>query len=349
VSFTPGLPVEIGSIERALGHLWEESGESKTRASLINLALYSEEEGSLERNNSIIHGIAREHAMRSLLIQADPTRLGSSAEAWINMNCYLRGAQGGEVCSEQISFLLGGEAARSLQSVVFSHLDSDLPLILWWQADFSHPIDGKLWRWVDRLLFDSQQWKYPKEQLELIGKIAAITESRTILCDLNWTRTFHIRQAVAGMFDSTATLPELQALQSLQITHAPEYRTTALLLLGWLADRLGWQLTLGGENPQFQNSRGGLLSVSLLVSSGTSIGSMTLSSSTATFEVLRATDSNFYITTAEGSSFTTTRRILRAPSEKTCELLLGELARRGSHALYQRAVQAVKPLWEEIV
>ena len=39
MSFTPGIPVPIGAIEKTLGHLWDESGESKTRASLINLAL----------------------------------------------------------------------------------------------------------------------------------------------------------------------------------------------------------------------------------------------------------------------------------------------------------------------
>ncbi len=33
-----GLPVEIGRIDQELGKLWEESGDTKTRASLINLA-----------------------------------------------------------------------------------------------------------------------------------------------------------------------------------------------------------------------------------------------------------------------------------------------------------------------
>ena len=346
MSFIPGIPVPIGGIEKALGRLWEESGESKTRASLINLALYSEEEGSLERNSSVIQSIAREHAMRALLIQADPSLAGSSAEAWISMNCYLRGAKGGEVCSEQVSLLLGGEAARSLQSVVFSHLDSDLPLILWWQSDFHPPIDGKLWRWVDRLLFDSRDWNNPREQFRLVGKIAALTDIRTILCDLNWTRSLHLRQALAGIFDSATTLPELQSLQSLGIEYAPGHRSTALLLTGWLADRLDWQLTKPGENPEFRDALGNHVVVSLRESKGASIGRLLLTSPSATFEVIREEDSDLYVTTACGKSFATATRMVRAPREEITELLLLELSRSSKHALYGNAVKAVQALWE---
>ena len=346
MSFIPGIPVPIGAIEKTLGHLWEESGESKTRASLLNLALYSEKEGSLERNSSVIQGIAGEHAMRALIIQADPASAESSAEAWISMNCYLRGSKGREVCSEQVCFLLGGEAARSLQSVVFSHLDSDLPLILWWQADFRPPINGKLWRWVDRLLFDSSDWSIPKEQFGLVGKIADLAEIRTILCDLNWTRSLHLRQALAGIFDSPATLPELQSLHEVSVEFAPGHRVTALLLIGWLADRLAWNLAAAEANPVFQDSRGKQVSVILRESKGASISRLLLISPTATFEVVREVNSDLYVTTARGESFVSATRMVRAPREDICELLLIELSRSTKHALYGRAVKLIQDLWE---
>ena len=346
MSFTPGLPVPIGGIEKELGRLWEESGESKTRASLINLAIYSEVEGSLQSNSAIIHGIAGEHAMRAILIHADPSATESSAEAWISMNCYLRGAKGGEVCSEQISFQLAGEAARSLQSVVFSHLDSDLPLVLWWQADFHPPIDGKIWRWVDRLLFDSRHWQAPKEQFALVSKISAITEARTVLCDLNWTRTFSVRQAVSGIFDSSASLPELQTLRSVHLEHAPEYRSTALLLLGWLADRLGWELTGSGVNPTFQDAKGHQIATSLHATEGASINRVQLKSETAIFEVLREAGSDLFVTSTEGAGLARTSRMVRAPREGEAELLLAELTREGQHALYRKSIKAVASLWD---
>ena len=346
MSFLPGIAVPIGGIERELGRLWEESGDAKTRASLINLAIYNEKEGSLERNSAIIQGIAGEHAMRAILIQADPKAEGSSADAWITMHCYPRGSKGGAVCSEQIAFQLAGEAARSLQSVVFSHLDSDLPLALWWQADFRAPIDGKLWRWVDRLLFDSRHWKKPSEQFDLIGKIAGLSEARTILCDLNWARSLPVRQALAGIFDTPGTLPELSRLRSLAITHAPGCRTTALLLVGWLADRLGWTLTGASKNPLFREPSGGTVAVTLTETEGSSISRMELSSEKATFSLVREADSDLYVTTAKGESLAATTRMVRAPREETREILLAELARGGRHPLYTRAAEAVRALWD---
>lgn len=346
MSFVPGIAVPIGSIEKELGRLWEESGDNKTRASLINLAIYNEKPGSLERNTEIIRGIAGEHAMRAILIEANPSAEGSSANAWITMHCYLRGSKGGSVCSEQISFELAGTAARSLQSVVFSHLDSDLPLCLWWQADFRPPIDGKLWRWVDRLLFDSRHWKNPKEQFSLIARIAGLAEARTVLCDLNWARSLPVRQALASIFDAPGTLPELSRIGSLEIDHAPGSRTTALLLVGWLADRLEWNLSAPSTEPTFLDARGKTIKVFLSETAGASISRMNLSSEKATFSLVREAESDLYVTTARGADLATTNRMVRAPREETREILLAELSRGGRHPLYTKAVKAVEALWE---
>ncbi len=343
MSFVPGIAVPIGGIEKELGRLWEESGDDKTRASLINLAVYNEKAGSLQTNSSIVQGIAGEHAMRAILIEADPAAEGSSADAWINMHCYPRGANGGAVCSEQISFRLGGLAARSLQSVVFSHLDSDLPLALWWQADFRPPVDGKLWRWVDRLLFDSRYWKDPSGQFAIVSEIAGLPEARTVLCDLNWARCLPVRQALAGLFDAPTTLPEIRRIRSLEITHAPGFRATALLLAGWLADRLGWKLEKSGNS--FLDPSGATVTLALRESEGASIARLHVVSEGASFEVRRDPDSEQYVTSASGTAIPSSGRMVRAPREETKEILLAELARGGRHPLYAKAVKAIGSLW----
>ena len=46
-SFDPGVPVQIGKIEKELVRLWESSGDTKTRASLINFIVYTEDTSSL--------------------------------------------------------------------------------------------------------------------------------------------------------------------------------------------------------------------------------------------------------------------------------------------------------------
>ena len=344
MSIPAGIPVPIGGIERELGRLWEESGENKTRASLINLAVYSETSGAIGANTDIIREIAGEHAMRAILVEADPLADGSSAEAWISMHCYPRGAKGGSVCSEQVSFRLSGEAARSLQSVVFSHLDSDLPLALWWQAPFRAPVDGKLWRWVDRLIFDSRHWENPADQFALVSGIASLAEARTVLCDLNWARSLPVRQALAGIFDAPACLAELGSIRSLRITHAPGHETTALLLAGWLADRLGWAPTPGDREYPFLDSAGNGISLQLQEAEGSSISHLLLTSGNCSFDLRREPGTDHYVTSACGAELPPTGRMVRAPREETREILLAELARGGRHPLYTRAVKAVEHL-----
>jgi glucose-6-phosphate dehydrogenase assembly protein OpcA len=199
---------------------------------------------------------------------------------------------------------------------------------------------------VDRLIFDSQIWNHPKEQFEVICQIASITDDRTILCDLNWTRGFHVRETLACLFDSPANLRELEFMETLRIAHGPHYRTTALLLLGWLSDRLGWRLVLAGKNPQFQNNRGGLISVSLEESEGASMSRIRLVSPRATFEIARESNPDLYVTSARGEAIGSATCKIRAPREGTSELLFAELARSSSHSLYSRAVKAVEALWD---
>ena len=236
----PGFPVEIGRIDKELGKLWEETGDTKTRASLINLAIYTENAGSLAENTDLISKIASQYACRALLIFANASAAQSEARAWINAHCHLAGKGERQICSEQITFQLDGDMVAALPNIVFSHLDSDLPLYFWWQEDFREPLDKKLWGWVDRLIYDSAKWKAPAEQFGLVRKIRTLTEVRTILCDLNWTRLVGARFALAQLFDHSCALARVGKIESVAISSASH--TTGLLLLGWLAAQLGWKL-----------------------------------------------------------------------------------------------------------
>src|ERR1700704_4079439 len=158
-NYSLGLAVEISKIDRELKKLWAESASAMTRASLINLAVYSEASGSLERNTQLIARIAQNHACRAIVIGADPSAKENRVEAWISAHCHVSRAGSKQICSEQISFLLEGPCTSLLPNIVFSHLDSDLPFYLWWQSDLHDPMDPQLWAWVDRFLYDSQNWK----------------------------------------------------------------------------------------------------------------------------------------------------------------------------------------------
>ena len=167
-TYSLGASVELGKIDRELKKLWEQGEGAMTRASLVNLAVYSEQPGSLEKNTQLIAKITENHACRAIVIGADCKAKENRVEAWISAHCHVSRAGSKQVCSEQISFLLQGPCTTLLPSIVFSHLDSDLPFYLWWQEEFSEPMDPQLWAWVDRVIYDSQGWKDFRAQLHLV-------------------------------------------------------------------------------------------------------------------------------------------------------------------------------------
>ena len=95
--------------------------------------------------------------------------------------------------------------------------------------------------WIDRLIVDSLAGAIRRRNLPGSKSSLAETKARLALRDLNWTRSLALRQAISKIFDSPEKLPHLAPSAGL-ITHAPENRSTALLLAGWLAGQLGWKL-----------------------------------------------------------------------------------------------------------
>src|SRR5688572_25838842 len=127
-----GQEVPLGRVDKALKELWG-ADNARTKASLMNFAIYSEDPSSLEKNTALLAEITQEHACRGLLILALPGKGTSKARAWITAHCQLHEGHK-SVCSEQISFVLEGGNLDQVRNIVFAHLDSDLPLVCWWQG-----------------------------------------------------------------------------------------------------------------------------------------------------------------------------------------------------------------------
>jgi glucose-6-phosphate dehydrogenase assembly protein OpcA len=338
----PGLPVEIGKIDKELGKLWEETGDTKTRASLINLAIYTESAESVAANTNLISEIASQHACRALLIFANPNAPQDGAKAWISAHCHLAGKGERQICSEQITFELDGDMVTALPNIVFSHLDSDLPLYFWWQGNFREPLDKKLWGWVDRLIYDSADWDAPAEQFILAQKIRTLTEIRTILCDLNWTRLVGARFALAQLFDHSCALARVNKVERVSISCAK--RTTGLLLLGWIAAQLGWRLESPTGGRRFLSPAGASVDFEIQVVDGPPIGRCTFECTDSTLEIARQPDSEYFHARIDCEGISDTMILVPAGKGETSDILLIELSRGGQHPLYRKALAVVEPL-----
>src|SRR4051794_40335405 len=199
-TYSPGIPVEVRAIDRELKKLWQQN-EGATRASLVNLAVYSERPGSLEENTKLVSELTENLACRAIVITADLKSNEDRLEAWIGAHCHVSRAGSKQICSEQISFHAQGQSTQLVSNIVFAHLDSDLPLYLWRQGEFRDPLNPQVWNWVDRLIYDSREWRDVPKQLGLLENAQRQSRQRVILCDLNWTRIFRIRLALAQFFD----------------------------------------------------------------------------------------------------------------------------------------------------
>lgn len=334
-----GLPVEIGKIDRELKRLWAEGGGAKTRASLINLAVYSEAPGSLPVNTRLISEITEDHACRAIVIGADPGSKQNRVEAWLNVHCHVSRAGSKQVCSEQLSFLLEGPSARLLPNIVFSQLDSDLPLVLWWQGEFSDPMDPQLWAWVDRVVYDSQAWGDFRTQMGRVETAQAEAKQRIVFCDLNWTRLIQIRLALAQFFDHPATHAHFEKIDRVETDFAPGFRSTALLLAGWLAAQLRWEDGKREDNTTlgFRGPSGKEIKISLNEKAGEPIGRCAIHCGRAEFKVSH-TEGADLLDVAAGE------RKCRMPAghNEMVRLMSEELMRGGPHRVYLRAMNCVR-------
>jgi glucose-6-phosphate dehydrogenase assembly protein OpcA len=343
---SPGLPVEIDKIDTELKKLWQQGEGVMTRASLINLAIYSEAPGSLEENTRLIANVSEDHACRAIVIEAKCAAEKDNVSAWINAHCHLKAAGGQQICSEQLSFLLEGPCTRLLPSIVFSHLDSDLPFYLWWQGELHDPMDPQLWEWVDRLIYDSQSWNDFATQLRLVETAQAETRQRVVLCDLNWTRLDKVRLAMAQFFDHPASHHHFAKIQNLSIDYAPGFKSTALLLLGWLGAQLKWKVNEPAHNGSCRlvDSSNRKIDIELRQREGGPIGEITLNSSAIQFRVASAQCGDLLEVSRHGENEAAVPQMMPAQSNDPADLVSQELTRGAPHRVYLRALNCVRDL-----
>jgi glucose-6-phosphate dehydrogenase assembly protein OpcA len=243
-----GEEVALPRIEKGLRGLFEGADEEGgiARASLMNLALYNENPDELGSDAAALAELTSETACRTLLIHADPRAVAKGARARIQAHCQIDRQGRKTVCTEQISFFLGGVAPGLLRNVVLANLDSDLPLAFWWRGELSESFEERLYSRIDRFLFDGEAWQSPRDPL--LRLLEAQRTAPFVMHDLAFTRLNSIRQAVAKAFERPALARGLVSLSEVSIRHAKGRRLSGLYLAAWLAARLGVEFDAVGSS-----------------------------------------------------------------------------------------------------
>ncbi len=334
-----GKEVAIGSVDKELRLLWEQD-KASTNASLINLAVYSEEDGAILKNSELVQEITREHACRAILIGIDRDDPEASIRAWITAHCHLSHGRK-SVCCEQIAFQLTGRATGRLRNTVFAHLNSDLPLVFWWQGELSSIFSERLYSLIDRFVFDSSQWSEPAESFKCIEK--ALQDAGELMpMDMEWTRSYPVRLAVAGLYDDPLAKKALEHTSSIRITVHPGHRMAGLQLLAWVIQRTGWKpsMDLGlntANNDQyyFETHEGSdVMAVVETDPSAAPVAGLEILSPHCKVSVTHEADSPYLHQLLEVGCHRI-ERSTPAASDDSAELFMDHLSRGGKNSLYR--------------
>jgi glucose-6-phosphate dehydrogenase assembly protein OpcA len=336
-----GTPVEVGAISRELKKLWL-ADQTRTRATLFNFAIVCEGEAAMQESTELLAHFVGSHAFRAILIGIDPSPGETSVQAWINAHCYLPKAGAKHVCSEQVSLFIKGEVRAALPNLLFQQLDYDLPLTLWWRGDRLDHLHPEVWRWVDRLIYDSQCWSDPKQNIAVLRE--QVESQRTVLCDLAWTRTLRLRQSLAQMFDTPEHASALRHLEHVSISYAPGARASACLLLGWLAAQLNWVRQSSRGNAISFRDANVSITCELKEEPGIGVSRLELKASDLTVAALRKPETTFLHLEVREPDGRIIQHLMPADCAKLAALLDDELASGGLHRVYGKALAVAEDL-----
>ncbi len=337
---SPGQEVEVPAIASALRELWG-TDAARTKAALTNFAIYSEDPGSLEANTALMSEVTAEHACRAILIAARPDEGETTVRTWVTAHCQLSGTGGKQVCSEQISFLLTGRIRNLLRNIVFSSLESDLPLVFFWQGSLTRRFEPHLFRRIDRLVVDSASWSDPVADFDAIREAVRDTNSHFVILDLGWMCIFPFRQALAGAFDEACARAQLASLDTLSITHAPGRHLTALYLVSWIAYKTGWFFQ---SETELVRPDGSIVKVALTESaSQTPLSRLRFTGPGSDIDITRDPAASFLHTRLTVPGLENTQ-VTPACPDSGARLLIERLSRGGNNALYFKLWKPVRRL-----
>jgi glucose-6-phosphate dehydrogenase assembly protein OpcA len=253
-----GRADSIAGVDAALARIWAEltrqgmderetTGRSGTlaRTRVLTLVVVASRPETAERAMDAIFKLAGRHPSRSVVLGFGDPDGPPHLDARVQAHCHPFGGSS-EVCTEQITVNLSGEACQHPGAIATPLLLHDLPVAMWWTDD--PPIGGRsfmeLMDVTDRLVIDSGLFR--DDGRERLVALARQPREHLEIHDIGWMRLDLWRTLFAGLFDDPATTPFVRSLQRVRIAVSQPGTTVrisrAALYLGWLASRLGWRV-----------------------------------------------------------------------------------------------------------
>ncbi|MFY9264420.1 MAG: glucose-6-phosphate dehydrogenase assembly protein OpcA, partial [Solirubrobacterales bacterium] len=227
-------PAEIESALRGL--MAERSDEERVHAParVLNLVVVLDREWKGEISNRLDR-VGRSNPARTILVAVEPGR--TTIDAWATLvNEPARDSGDISVFRERIEIDVGPHQLGHLETIIYPVLATEVGTVVWSPHGHPEAVDSLIGL-ADSVLIDSVAESDARTALRRAADLALSAD----VIDLAWLRPNPWRERIAAAFDPTVWRAALDDIDFVEVRTGPGSNTAALLLLGWLASRLGWQ------------------------------------------------------------------------------------------------------------
>lgn len=350
--------VTVDQIVDELSRLWgdisteveQETGKIPLRTSILTLIIVARGDSEIRVAHETLHELVEQLPSRVIVVEVHPA--GSALDASVSGHCRLHGA-GRTACYEVIEIHTPPESFNAVPSMIAPLELYDVPSFMWWlgQVDFDSREFTRLTSIADRIIIDSSRFDSALDAFASFERFLREGDAGCAGTDLAWARIVRWREALAQAFDHPETIGLLHAIESVELAYDPSAEAQTLLVLGWLASRLGWEI-LGATNEdatlsfQARTAAGGDLGVHLLRQSSTGIGIRSIrvlarqDDRSARISV-RARTGNLIVTSVEWAGIPRQDRVDRLPQPQLSDLIGQELLVQSHDEHYHDALTSV--------
>jgi glucose-6-phosphate dehydrogenase assembly protein OpcA len=203
-------------------------------ARVLNLVVVLDRQWRGEIENRL-ERVGRYHPSRTVMIAVEPGR--DHLDAWAFMVCEGDARPGSlSVCHEHVVVEVGPQHLPHFDTIVDPLVVSDLSTVVWAPHGHREAVDA-LRRLAQVVLLDSVEEPDPHIALDRSRQLA----DRAYVVDLAWLRSTPWRERIAATFDPPQWRGELDKISAVTVRHRNDSTVAGMLLLGWLATRLGWR------------------------------------------------------------------------------------------------------------
>ncbi|MEA2426270.1 MAG: hypothetical protein QOH13_2680 [Thermoleophilaceae bacterium] len=209
-------------------------------ARVLNLIAVVDREWRGEIENRL-ENVGRYHPSRTIICAVNEKQ--TTLDAWATM--MVQDPQSGlTLCHEQIELTVGAKHLPHLDTICDPLVVSDIPTVVWSPHGHDEAVDS-LVHIAQVVLTDSVD---AADEREVLSRALELKENAYVV-DLAWLRSTPWRERLASTFDPPKARPALFEIDAVTVRHHPVSSVPALLYVGWLASRLGWEpAALAGHN-----------------------------------------------------------------------------------------------------